>query len=228
MAGGRFLAQCRCLHGEQRVPDAIRPRLWEAKRWARRRLQRAALRRGSADSRREEVAVRYLRGDGIEIGALHRPLWAPNIASLRYVDFLSRDELLRVWSGTYSRARSVVDTGVVDDGERLEEFADASVDFVIANHVLEHIEDPICALHNWVRVVRPNGIIFATLPDARYTFDGARPRTTVEHLLRDQLAGPGVSREEHYREWAHLIEGVPEENVADRIAALARARVQRR
>jgi SAM-dependent methyltransferase len=173
------------------------------------------------DSRREELAVRYLRGDGIEIGALHRPLWSPKIASVSYVDVLSRAELLRAWSDTCGPF--VVETSVVDDGERLDKFASASVDFVIANHVLEHMEDPIGALHNWARVLRPNGIIFTTLPDARYTFDAGRPRTTIGHLVRDHVEGPAVSREEHYREWAHLIEGVPEEKVPDRMAELARA-----
>jgi hypothetical protein len=37
---------------------------------------------------------------------------------------------------------------VVDDGTRLASFADGSLDFVIANHMLEHFEDPIAALEH--------------------------------------------------------------------------------
>ena len=37
---------------------------------------------------------------------------------------------------------------VVDDAQTLATFPDESVDFVIANHVLEHLEDPIGALEN--------------------------------------------------------------------------------
>src|SRR5919204_5642917 len=102
---------------------------------------------------------------------------------------------------------------VVDEGERLEKFADESLDFVIANHMLEHVEDPIGAVETFLRVLRPGGILFLTLPDARYTFDGRRTRTTIEHLLRDHHEGPEVSRREHYEEIARIIDCVPEEQV---------------
>jgi SAM-dependent methyltransferase len=110
---------------------------------------------------------------------------------------------------------------VVDEGERLEKFADESVDFLIASHMLEHVEDPIAALHHFLRVLRPNGVLFLTLPDARYSFDQRRARTTVEHLLRDHREGPEASRREHYEEWARIIDCVPEPQVAERVEQFA-------
>ena len=181
-------------------------------------------RRAEAERRREELGIRYLRGEGIEIGALHHPLWVPDEASVAYVDLMSREELLRALSDTFDRPPSVVETTVIDDGERLAKLSDESVDFVIANHVLEHIEDPIAALENWTRVLRAGGILLVTLPDARHTFDGARVRTTVEHLLRDHREGGEVSRDEHYREWARIIECVPEEQIPRRVAQFAEER----
>jgi SAM-dependent methyltransferase len=117
-----------------------------------------------------------------------------------------------------------LETSVIDDGERLARFVDESIDFVIANHVLEHAEDPIAALENWLRVLRPSGVLLVTLPDARHSFDGARPRTTVEHLLLDHNEGPGISRDEHYREYALLAEGVPQDQIPERVAQLAQER----
>ena len=170
---------------------------------------------------REDLARRYLRGEGIEIGALHRPLRLPGAARVRYVDVLSRDELLATHSSAvYGNPRWVVETDVIDDGERLGTFADQSVDFVVANHMLEHTEDPIVTLEHLVRVLRPGGVLFLTLPDARHTFDALRPRTTVEHLVRDHRDGPAVSREGHYREWA-LVECLPEDSIPERIAQFA-------
>jgi SAM-dependent methyltransferase len=175
---------------------------------------------------REDLARRYLQGDGIEIGALHRPLRLPAAARVRYVDIMSRDELLATHSSAvYGDPRWVVNTDVIDDGERLESFADQSVDFVIANHMLEHTEDTIAALQHLVRVLRPGGVLFLTLPDARHTFDALRPRTTVEHLLRDHREGPNASREEHYREWA-VVECLPEERIAERVAQFASQRTR--
>lgn len=170
---------------------------------------------------REDLARRYLCGEGIEIGALHRPLRLPRGTHVRYVDVMSRQELLEVHSSAvYGNPRWIVETDVVDDGERLEKFEDGSLDFVIANHMLEHTEDPIGALSHLVRVLRSNGVLFLTLPDPRHTFDALRPRTSVEHLLRDHQEGPHLSREEHYREWAR-IECLADARIDSRVAEFA-------
>lgn len=96
---------------------------------------------------REDLARQYLRGDGIEIGALHRPLRVPPGVRVRYVDLADRDALLQMYtSATYGNPEWVVETDVVDDCERLGSFADGSLDFVIANHIIEHTEDPIADL----------------------------------------------------------------------------------
>jgi SAM-dependent methyltransferase len=171
---------------------------------------------------REDLARRYLRGEGIEIGALHFPLRVPPAVRVRYVDLATRNQLLEMHSSAvYGNPGWVIETDIIDDFERLGTFTDESVDFAIANHALEHTEDPIAALKHAVRVLRPGGILFLTLPDARHTFDALRARTTIEHLFRDHREGPVVSRKEHHREWA-FVECVPEEDVADRMAQFAR------
>ncbi|GAB5509211.1 MAG: hypothetical protein Rhims3KO_06120 [Hyphomicrobiales bacterium] len=42
-------------------------------------------------------------------------------------------------------------------------YADASFDFVMAAHVLEHLPEPLCALKEMVRVLKPGGILFVCL-----------------------------------------------------------------
>ncbi|MCW2968114.1 MAG: Methyltransferase type 11 [Solirubrobacteraceae bacterium] len=165
---------------------------------------------------REDVSRLYLRGDGIEIGAFAWPQRLPPGARARYVDWTDKAELVRLYDTGFVRERAVPETDVVDDATTLASFADAALDFVVASHVLEHIEDPIGALENMLRVLRPGGILFLILPDARETFDAARERTTVEHLVRDHAEGPERSRRQHYEEWARVIESVPEDRVAAR------------
>ncbi len=211
------------------APVRARTASWitSARRRGRRALRELALRpgRGSdAEARREELAIHYLRGDGIEIGALHRPLRVAGATRVRYVDVMSREDLLVEVEGTYDDPDAVVVTDVIDDGETLARFEEKSVDFVIANHVLEHVEDPVATLKNWVRVLRPGGVLLLTLPDARFTFDERRPRTTVEHLLRDHAEGPSVSRREHFEEWARIVEDLPSEHVAERVAQFEQER----
>lgn len=43
-------------------------------------------------------------------------------------------------------------------------FADSSVDRIIATHVLEHVPAPQDALAEWVRVLRPGGVLSVILP----------------------------------------------------------------
>lgn len=43
-------------------------------------------------------------------------------------------------------------------------FTDSSIDRVIATHVFEHIPDPVSALEECVRVVKPGGVISLILP----------------------------------------------------------------
>jgi ubiquinone/menaquinone biosynthesis C-methylase UbiE len=40
-----------------------------------------------------------------------------------------------------------------------------SVDFVIANLVLEHVPDPLAALGEWLRVLRPGGYAYVVVAD---------------------------------------------------------------
>jgi predicted SAM-dependent methyltransferase len=132
------------------------------------------------------------------------------------VDYLDEEGLRSEYPEELA-GRKVTVPDVVDDGAELSKFPDASLDFVIASHMLEHVEDPIAALENQLRVLRPGGVLFIVLPDARYTFDAPRARTSVEHLLRDHDEGPHVSRREHYEECARLIEGHTDATVAQRV-----------
>ena len=162
--------------------------------------------------RRRTLARRYLAGDGIEIGALHNPLELPDGARVRYVDRLPVEDLREHYPEL--EGEELVDVDVIDDGEELATIADESVDFVVANHFLEHCEDPIKALLSMFRVLRPGGIIYLAVPDKRYTFDRNRPVTPLEHLVADHRDGSERSRRQHYEEWARHVDEVDEQRVA--------------
>ena len=132
----------------------------------------------------------------------------PKSARVRYVDHLAVDELRAHYPEL--AGETLVDVDVVDDGERLSTIADATQDFVIANHFLEHCEDPLGALGNMIRVLRPGGAVYLAVPDKRFTFDADRPVTPTDHLIRDHREGPERSRRDHYVEWARLVDKVDE------------------
>jgi SAM-dependent methyltransferase len=169
--------------------------------------------------RRRRLAQRYIAGDGIEIGALHRPLHAPRGARVRYVDRYDERGLRAHYPEL--AALSLVPVDVIDDGETLSSVAPASVDFVIANHFIEHTQNPLATLANHLRVLRPGGVLYLAVPDKRRTFDADREPTPLEHVLRDYREGPEWSRAEHFADWARHVDKA--DDVEARVAELVAA-----
>jgi SAM-dependent methyltransferase len=157
----------------------------------------------STDHTRAVIAAIYLRGDGIEIGALHHPLPLPSGARARYVDRMSVPDLRRHYHELAHE--NLVEADIIDNGETLALIGDRTQDFVIANHFIEHCQNPIDALRNMLRVLKPGGILYLGVPDKRHTFDAGRPSTPLEHVMRDFADGPEWSRRDHYEEWSRVI-----------------------
>jgi SAM-dependent methyltransferase len=155
-------------------------------------------------ARRTALAAEYLRGTGIEIGALHKPLLVPKTVRVHYVDRMTPSQLVQHYPE--HAQGNLVDVRIVDDGELLTTIPDASQDFVIANHFIEHCQDTIGALTNHFRVLKPGGILYLAIPDKRYTFDIDRRVTPLDHVHRDHDAGPAWSRAQHFEEWVRSSE----------------------
>ncbi len=152
---------------------------------------------------RAEFAARFLFGEGLEIGPLHQPLALPPHAKARYVDRMKVDELRQEYPELADWNLTKVD--VVDDGEQLRTVAEESQDFIVANHFLEHCENPIRTIETHLGKLKPGGILFYAVPDKRYTFDFRRPVTPLEHMVADYEQGPERSRSSHYEEWARFV-----------------------
>jgi SAM-dependent methyltransferase len=149
------------------------------------------------------LAGSYLRGNGLEMGALADPLRLPPGAKVAYVDRYSTDDLRKNYPTLKSAALVHVD--IVCDGEHLTGVECESQDFVIARHFLEHCQDPIGTLEHFFRVLRPGGIVYFAVPDKRYTFDRERPVTSLNHLLEDHQRGPERSRRGHFEEFVRAM-----------------------
>lgn len=171
------------------------------------------------NSLRQQIASRYLIGTGIEIGALHSPLEVPSGVKVRYLDRMPVNQLRQQYPELAEC--NLVELNIIDDGETLTSVADESQSFVIVNHMIEHCQNPISSLKHWLRVLKPNGILYLAVPDKRYTFDSDRPVTPLEHLIRDYTEGPKWSMNHHFEEWTRLVDKVSEDKVAVRTKYLA-------
>ena len=67
----------------------------------------------------------------------------------------------------------------------LSDIADASYDFILSSHCLEHVANPLAALREWARVTHEGGHLLLILPDPSRTFDHFRPITPISHLRED-------------------------------------------
>lgn len=166
---------------------------------------------GPTSTTRKIVADSFLAGRGIEIGAFAYPLHVPDNATVQYVDKYDVDTLdasHQVAGLTLKDfgvdVATIIKPDIVDDGETLAKIGDYSQDFVIANHVLEHFEDPVKGFKNMLRVLRHGGVIYLSLPEMRHSFDNVRQPTPFEHLLRDYQEGPAWSRAMAYTEFSKI------------------------
>jgi SAM-dependent methyltransferase len=146
-----------------------------------------------------EWIVSGLSGDGLEFGAGSAPLPLPLECRVKYADYLPPDEV---------RARKAkaatpdfVQLDYVMGIENPHLAPDDSLEFVIASHVIEHVRNPLLALREVHRKLRPGGRLVLIVPDKLRTFDRRRPLTTVEHLALDYQS-PSPARDlENYIEF---------------------------
>lgn len=146
---------------------------------------------------REKLSKEYIKGQGIEIGGLHFPLPVQPGVRVAYIDRMPLEQLKEENPTLDVKANHII----VDSAETLDQISTHSQDFVIANHVLEHCENPLLALKNWRRVLKPGGVVYAAIPNKEHTFDKNREVTTLQHVINDYIGGVDLSRLHHYWDW---------------------------
>lgn len=73
----------------------------------------------------------------------------------------------------------------IGEATSLRALVSDSYDFMLSSHMLEHTANPILALTEWKRILKPHGTLVLILPNPKYTFDHRRPVTTLSHLIAD-------------------------------------------
>jgi SAM-dependent methyltransferase len=103
-----------------------------------------------------------------------------------------------------------------------------SLDYVASSHVLEHIANPVAALIEWYRVLRPGGIIYVVVPNRLGTWEHTRKLTAVSHMLEDYERGTTACDATHIDEfvneidWSRFKPEVPVESLPAEKEVLAR------
>lgn len=124
---------------------------------------------------------RFLRGEGVDIGAGSDPLR------------IKRGRV-RTWDKSDGDAMCLQGT------------CDGAMDFAYSSHCLEHLRDVEYALINWVRILKPGGILYVVVPDFELyekcswpsRFNSDHKATFSLRINRQQAGG----RHSHY----HILE----------------------
>jgi SAM-dependent methyltransferase len=115
-------------------------------------------------------ATRYFCGDGIDVGG-----GVDSLGLFREFFPLMR----RLF--TYEKEHG--------DAQLLTNVNDDTFDFLYSSHCLEHLRDPVEALRNWIRVVKPGGHLVVDVPEEDLYEQGTWPSNfNSDHKLSFTLS----------------------------------------
>jgi SAM-dependent methyltransferase len=132
---------------------------------------------------------------GIEIGGPSSifawggliPLY-PHARRIDNVNFASRtiwEDATREGNSFHFYSRKAPGQRFITEGAGLSVIPSDKYDFVLSSHMLEHTANPLQALVEWRRVLKPGGPLFLVVPARDGAFDHRRPITTMAHLVED-------------------------------------------
>lgn len=139
---------------------------------------------------RKTLADQYLVGKGVEFGALHNPLPVDREkAQVLYADKFPKAKLLKNFKELIPIQDSIVETDVFIDLNQndFKSLNNNDYDFFIANHVIEHLVNPLKFLENLNSIMNPGSYLYLAVPDKEYNFDHKRELTAWEHLYDEYL-----------------------------------------
>jgi len=127
---------------------------------------------------------------GLEVGALTNPIVTRDMGQVRYIDHATTDELKEKYAHDSTiDIHKIVDVDYVWGKEGLPELVgqDATFDYLVASHVVEHVPDFIGWLKEIHAVLKVGGILSLVIPDKRYCFDYHRQLTQVADVVEASL-----------------------------------------
>ncbi len=166
----------------------------------------------------ERMRYTYCHGRGVEIG--------PGGSGIPGLDTVKVD-ICNNFNGTVYRVDHL------HPGDHLPFFSDDEFDFIIHSNVFEHFANPLKAIQEWHRVIRPRGVLYLIVPDRRlWVPDRGKPATSSEAVRqafdelrpnypRNWAAGlPAAMYNVHHTFWTlaelrRVIEGLPTFRVLD-------------
>jgi predicted SAM-dependent methyltransferase len=166
---------------------------------------------------RHELSKKYgPKGFGLEIAGLHNP-WPvlDPFTKVLQLDLFDHATLRKQYPEMSHKP--FVDVHVLDDGNYLKTIADESMDFLFSSHVLEHLQNPIEGIKNWLRVLKKGRHAYLAVPLRDQTFDRNRVNTSLDHVIEEYKNPYQLHLGEHYREYFRDVDRLRGVELDDRV-----------
>jgi hypothetical protein len=139
----------------------------------------------------------------LEIGALDNPTFLKDEGDVYFADFFTQQESITRHIGNSAHTVDrIVDVDFILREKNIREAITIRPDITIANHVIEHIPNPI----QWLQDIRSFSAVgaglFLSAPDRRFTFDYFKPVTDAVDWLR--AYDERLSKPSYYQILRHL------------------------
>ncbi len=131
---------------------------------------------------------------------MHQPFTVPATCKVSYLDIMQKDDLVTLFPEI--NGSDIIKPDYIGNiaHNSVVELTKRKFNFIIANHVLEHVPNPIKAVMNIWAGLEDNGYLVLSIPDKNYTFDKDRLLTPYEHLLAEYYLDVHEVSDEHYIE----------------------------
>jgi len=123
------------------------------------------------------------------------------VKSLDCVNFASKT----IWEGELIEGDTFVVCGkrghqYINEATDMNKIESGKYDFVLCCNALEHIANPMKAITEFLRVLKPDGLLLLVLPAKDSNFDHKREFTKFKHLLYDLVSDTGEDDLSHLGE----------------------------
>ena len=148
-----------------------------------------------------KIVSKYCKGYGVEIGGASHSVFKFRAIN---VDISSHDKIEDCYTKEQlDKGNGIKKVDIIASGDNIP-LADNSVDFVFSCHVLEHFYDPVAAINEWLRIVKPNKYVVCLIPHKDRTFDKNRDCTTIEEFVNRHNSYDKTLRypDAHYSVWS--------------------------
>lgn len=130
---------------------------------------------------------------GVEIGGPSN-----STGKLIYQNCLNMDNVIfnydTIWSkhtSEYKFYNEKIGKVIINDAVDISNIMGNTYDFCFSSHSLEHIANPLKAIKEWLRIVKPNGHIIIVVPEKSKTFDHRRDYTEFSTILDQYIRDVG-------------------------------------